>query len=486
MYPLLILAATLVLWLYLRILYRQRVPALRDYAALAAASYLLANVHALSALYFAALGAYHLLLAPKGGRWLRTSLAIGLALVLFSPWIAVLLDGGIARSFVFWDEGGSPAWRTIEGWLAVSFNESLLLVLLTLAGIITACRRTTRQCQPYFFLFVFFALILWLAAQFTSSLHIGVIRVTLSGLPFVLLFVSAGFYALYRLRFWLGCLVLLWIVAGLVSQQTGNWNDYLVGRAYPFHLPPWQAISRVVRQSDFDAPIVGYRFDSLHLFWPARVDYPQHIHYFENHDLRVEPLTELVDFQDYLRNQAITEPVIWLFYQSSIVADAEAEQLDAAMTEASYRLCDTRHLGIDTTLARFGWATLACQPAQLLATSDSELLTYEFYGSIVERDENRLLFVDRWGARADFPHDNFALSIQLLSEDWSNEAQVDLPLAHEGELRQFSIDLSKVPAGNYRLMAILYDKHTGEKSSWLANPGPVPSLLTLAEIELTK
>ena len=150
------------------------------------------------------------------------------------------------------------------------------------------------------------------------------------------------------------------------------------------------------------------------------------------------------------------------------------------------RLCDTRRLGIDTTLARFGWATLACQPAQLLATSDSELLSYEFFGSIVERDDNRLLFVDRWQARADFPHDNFALSIQLISEDWSNEAQVDLPLAHESELRQFSIDLSKVPAGNYRLMAILYDKHSGEKASWLANPGPVPSLLTLAEIELTK
>ena len=242
----------------------------------------------------------------------------------------------------------------------------------------------------------------------------------------------------------------------------------------------------MVAQSESKARIIGYKFDAYHLHWHASIDYPQNEHYFARYGTGVEPAADQLAFEKFVRQRAVAEPSLWVMYREFLVDTAEASELEAIMEAANYAACDVQELGVDTVLTLYTWGTLACQPAQLLATSDSELLTYEFYGSIVERDENRLLFVDRWQARADFPHDNFALSIQLLSEDWSNEAQVDLPLAHEGELRQFSIDLSKVPTGNYRMMAILYDKHTGEKSSWLAKPGPVPSLLTLAEIELTK
>ena len=74
------------------------------------------------------------------------------------------------------------------------------------------------------------------------------------------------------------------------------------------------------------------------------------------------------------------------------------------------------------------------------------------------------------------------MSYQLITSDWNNVAQLDLPLVHEGKLRLFSIDIANVPAGTYRLMAILYDKDSGERQDWLNSAGGLSNMLTLTEI----
>ena len=81
---------------------------------------------------------------------------------------------------------------------------------------------------------------------------------------------------------------------------------------------------------------------------------------------------------------------------------------------------------------------------------------------------------------------NYHISHQLISTDWDNVAQLDLPLAHEGKPRRFSIDVAGVPAGSYRLMAILYDKETGERVGWIDNDSVLPDMLTLAEINIPR
>ncbi len=52
--------------------------------------------------------------------------------------------------------------------------------------------------------------------------------------------------------------------------------------------------------------------------------------------------------------------------------------------------------------------------------------------------------------------------------------------------RRFSIDVAGVPAGSYRLMAILYDRATGERVTWIDNDGELPYMLTLAEIVISQ
>ena len=152
MYPLLLFLSALVLWLYLRIVYQQPCAKRRDYFALAVASYALANVHAFSALLFASLGVYHLFIAPKDRRWTGVSLSIVAALLLFSPWIIVLITGGIDHTFEYWQQGTATVGDILSAWFAVTFNGSAVLPLLSLAGVIIGLRTAKIRSTPYLLL----------------------------------------------------------------------------------------------------------------------------------------------------------------------------------------------------------------------------------------------------------------------------------------------------------------------------------------------
>ena len=98
--------------------------------------------------------------------------------------------------------------------------------------------------------------------------------------------------------------------------------------------------------------------------------------------------------------------------------------------------------------------------------------------------EYRLYFSDAWTEALPFQPQDYQMSYQLISPESEKVAQLDLPLVDPGEPRIFYIDVADVPAGVYRLMAILYDRHTGERIDWLDNQSFSPDMLALAEVVL--
>ena len=154
------------------------------------------------------------------------------------------------------------------------------------------------------------------------------------------------------------------------------------------------------------------------------------------------------------------------------------------MDEFGYRKCRRDSLPITTEMVKYSWISFDCQPAQLAASNRIEPLVYQFYGAELDPNGSRLFFADSWIALGDAPLDHLQMSHQLISEDWDNVAQLDLPLVNEGARRQFSIDVSEVPPGRYRLMAIVYDRQTGDSLDWQVDPGSPPSMLFLREVEI--
>ena len=498
MYPLLVLTSGIALWLYLRIIYQQKRGERRDYLALGAAVFALVNTHAFSALFLLTLGIWHLLAAPKNRRWLWVAASVAMAVLLFLPWIWVLLSAGIELTVQHWGDKKIDGLAAVNAWFAVTLNNQPLLLLLSVAGLAAGIWTKKIRPQPWLILFAPFPIILALIAQFAGLVAEGSMRTQLgSWLPFVL-FMAAGLYALYRIRRWLGLgAVLFWVVAGLVFQTTtADWKQHIAGQIIAFQHPPAQIISRLALQAEQQPIIIGYRYPVWFWFlsWvPDRYNYSQREHYFERHDLAFEAADNPEWIENNVRSGAIIEPSIWIVYRTSetnpeqaaeinVTSPEQAAEINVIMDDLNYQLCETVEIGTDTVIAQYLWKSLNCQPPQLLSSHQTAAIDYQFYGAALDIAHSKLLFSDQWTAQTDDDLENYKMSYQLISADWNNPAQLDLPLVRQGELRQFSIDISKAPAGQYRLMAILYNKHSGERQHWLNSAEDLLTMLTLTEI----
>ena len=483
MYPLLALNTAIVCLLYLQILRRSRSPRRRDFVMLSAACYALVNTHAVSVLVLIALGIYHVLHVRKDRRWLHVSLAILLALLLFSPWAVVLLSAGLSQTFSSAAPTTENTLDVLASWLAIGFAGSVMLLFATIAGLLLPLIRRRKQDNQFLLLLVYFLIAMALFTQFVGIIVPGTMRLTTPGFALLIPCIAISICQLYRLRRLLGLIALVWVLAGLAYQQSGEWTRYLSISGRYEELIPWHAVSRAIVRSDLaQTSIVGYQFDDFRLNWPAKIEYAQNEFYFAQHGITVRSVEDSAGFQEAIRLRSITEPAQWLMYRRENVDATEASELEAIMRQAHYEPCGAQELGIDTILTEFRWQALGCAPPRIASAHRTAHLAYEFFGAALSADGDALLFVDRWTANEGIRTDGLNLSHQLISADWERVAQLDLPLVHEGSLRQFSIGIAGVPAGKYRLVAILYDSQTGERFDWVDNSGEPPYMQVLADV----
>ena len=481
MYPLLVLASGIALWLYLRITHQQKRVKRRDYLALGAAVFLLVNTHAFSAAFLLTLAIYHLFIAPKNRRWLWVSIAVAVAVLLFSPWIQVLVTRGIGLTVQHWGTATINGQTAVRVWLTVMLNNQPLLLLLPIVGLAVGIWTKAIRLKPCLILFPAFLIILALIAHFTNLIVAsGGMRYHLAGWLPLALFIVSGLYALYCFRKWLGLLsVLSWVAAGLIFQVTADWPQYV---RLSHARAPTQIISRLALQAEQKPIIIAYDYDAFLINWPAHIGYSQQEHYFGQHDIAFEATDNPEWLENYGRSRAITEPSIWVFYQTSMTDTAKVVEFQAIMHKLNYQPCETIEMGVDTMVTQYLWDTLNCQTPQLAASYQTDIIDYQFYAAELDGAHSKLLFSDQWTAKGDDGLENYKMSYQLITSDWDNVAQLDLPLVHEGKLRLFSIDIADVPAGAYRLMAILYDRDSGERQDWSNSTGGLSNMLTLTEI----
>ncbi|MCY4069687.1 MAG: glycosyltransferase family 39 protein [Chloroflexi bacterium] len=485
MYTLLVFLSALVLWIYLRIVDKQTIAKRRDFLALGAAVYCLANTFLFSATFLLMLGLYHLIALSRNRNWLKISATVIAALLLFSPWLLLVLPDAYQRSVVFSNWESLSSTEALAAWLMVSLNDKMLLLLLSIFGVLLGLLLKTISFKPWLFMFLPYLLILALIANYTSFIAIDTMRYHLSGWIPLLLTIVAGLYALYGIHWLLSLLVLLWLIAGVQFQSTAPWDDILGGRIYSYLREPIHLISREALREEHPPLLVGYKTDSWALYWNYQNDNDSLGDlYFDRRNLALITPDALDKLEKDVRHHAIVEPYVWMFYLDRRIGEADRDQLAVVMKSLNYELCDSRAIGIGSTLDTFSWDVLNCASPHMESRHRNEFIHYQFFGAEVNPDKDRIAYVDRWGAEEAYALTNLNMSIQLISEDWDNVAQVDLPLVNPDQLRQFTIDISKVPPGNYRLMAIVYNNQTGERILWLNNSGDVPEILKLTEVKV--
>ncbi len=482
-YPLIVLLSTIVIWLYLRIVDMEQAPNRLDYLALICACAALVSTHAYGVLLYAVCALYHLIIVRKNRRWLAVVAAAGAALALAGPILFIMLTQGLEYAELWHRANADDLGEIFVAWFNVNANGSLPLFLLSAVGIAIGWRRKSTAVQRSALLFVFVLLGIALISSLTGIVSVGLMRHLFAGMPIAVLFQAAGLYALYCERRLLGALLGLWAIAGLSFFASADWNLYLQGRILSYQFPPRHLISRVAHQSDETAQVIGYQlpFKLMGINWSA--EYLRES-WFTRQEIEYLTASSLEQIDKVLRWEAAPGLSTWLAYQSSRTGTAELAMVEAELELFGYRACGRESLPIKTEMVKYSWISFDCQPAQLAASNRIDSLEYQFYGAELDPNGSRLFFADNWTALGDGPLDRLQISHQLISEDWDNVAQLDLPLVNEGERRQFSIDVSEVPPGTYRLIAIVYDRQTGVALDWQMDSSSPPSMLLLREVSI--
>ena len=490
MYPLLVACAGAVLWIYLRLVYQARSTKTADYLALAVSTFCLISTHAFSIIFMAMLGIFHLLFAPKNQRWLWTYIAVGIAALLFSPYY-MMMANNIGRVIEGKQHATVGSLGATELLLAVGMNDRPELLLIAVIGLAVGTWRRTIPMRPFLYLIVLYLLSLGLVAEFSGLIVKDGMRYHLAGFLPLILLVSGGIYGLYRLRRWLGLLVVLWMFAGLEMQANARWWDYIVLRSQVFTQPPTHTLSRLAAAAEPKPAIFGYPYNDLYapfaLEYPGNIKLSQREHYFGKRGIVMNATDGLEVFRDFVADSNIDSPTLWYVYPdldkwAPRIADARN-----VLGELRYTHCASEAVGRDHVISHYMWESLACAFPNATVSDQNALISFKFYASSLDNDGHALFFVDGWSALgAQSVLNDFRMSYQLLNDDWENKAQVDLPFVHESTYRRFSIDLSQVPAGSYRLMAIAYNRQTGERLDWINNTGNPRNMLLLDEIAVSK
>lgn len=461
-YPQLVLLSTLVIWLFLRLAVMRR-GGLLYYGGLAAACAALVSTQAFGILIYIVCSLYHLVYVPKDRRWLKAVAAALAGLILAGPLIFSMLTTGVEFAQAFHGRRADGPVEILATWLFVTANGSPGLFVLVALGAVTGWRRGLVSVRLFTRLFLLLLLGIALLTVIGGTLDVGLMRHLLPAFPIAVLFQAAGLYALYRERKWFGALLCLWVITGLAFAGSAVWHDHIQGRIISYELPPWHRISRVARQSAYPAQVIAFMLpeDILHYGAGAAREY-----WFHSRDVDIRIVGSARWLEEYLHRYEGARHLPWLSWQTSLSDEADLAGMAATMDALGYRECQRVSLPVATEMAQYSWISLDCQPARLTLSAETDSLRYEYYGAQLSPGGSWLMLANKWTWLDDAPRDDFRISLQLIDDDWRNVAQVDADLTANAPIRQFGMDVGAVPAGCYRLMAMIYRAETGERLAW--------------------
>lgn len=492
MYTAIVLLPAIVLWLYLRIAYQLRTVKTKDYLLLGLSIVALVYTQAISAYFLIVLGSYHALFAPKNRRWFKVSGVVILAVLLFIPLLPEIIPAVRIRSAVIQDDLLNGA-EAVSSWLMLMLNGQPLLLLVSLSGLLAGAWSRKSPLHPWLFFCLLYLPLLAILAQFLSWVQEIDMRHHLIGwLPFTLLLV-AGIYGWYCVRKWAALLLVVWLLAGMTFHENTHWWRYIEIRSSQYEHPPTQVITRLALRAEPTPAILGYGLSTFYraylewdgtIWFPQSMDYSQGEYFYGRHGIRYHAARNLSEFADQAERFAVTEPILWVYHQAALVSEDERAAAESLVEDLFYERCGRIDLGVDTVLMQYAWASLGCLEPEAQLEYETDAIMYELYGAKLNADGGKLYFSDRWRATSEENIEHLQMSYQLLTPDWDNVAQLDLPLIHPDELRMFYLDVANVPPGEYRLMLVVYDQLTGERLDWQGNPGFVPAMLQLSEVAL--
>ena len=466
MYTLLMWLGIVHTWLYWRIAHTFHVSRL-TWVLFCGSAIAMFYTHNFSTLVFAGLAFYHLLFVRKSNSWLKIVVAWCLCTLAFFPYAPYVIDG--IRLHQEFTRDPLDTLAVVEKFALLLANGAILLWLPFLLVIgISLLRRQSNSILMI--LAVAGSMVLALLAVNIAFQLITITRLRYLLVPWLLVNVIIS-YGIARTRQWAWIphlLILLWFIAGYLFTSSGEILNYagLMSRTQDF--PPLHEYERFLRggvaSTDF---LLGFdksgEVDRVHSeFYSANSisDYYLQVMLgmdgdFLHSHLRRYRLDR--DVRDILR----AHPHVLLAHDPSDVPLNYARTF--AIIEETYVPCALLVEEPELSIRKHTHPVMGCdhQPAPVDYDNGIRLIDRAV---LYDADAESVQVLTWWDVPDEKALEEYNISIQIVDSDWQNVRQIDRHL-YDNLVPWNVVELPAVdlPAGDYRLMLILYHRDTGGK-----------------------
>ena len=451
-------------WLYWRLTYRSNTEKW-TWAAFVLTTAVLLYTHNFSLVLFAGLGISHLLYTARSGRWLRIIIAWALGALLFLPYLPPLIFGDFAFGS---SDRANSTFEVLQAFATVLVNGYLVLwapILLAFAYCIW--RERSRAIIHLALISLVMCLVMIVVNQQFNLIATTRMRYFLVlWWPFVILF-AAGLVAAPRWRTVTAAFLLIWAAAGYFFGRTDGVLDYTgfisVARTYPPLHDYAQNLMGKVRSTDYlvgftETDWVNYDRDTMRGY--SALDYYLKV------QLGIDG--EFIDIAS--QNWEIRRDIEWIFEERPSLLFAYNPQRYQRQTETAvsailqaYSQCPVLTEKPDLLIQRYVHPLLGCErdPAPIEYENGIRALDYAAEHDPQTERARALIW---WYLPDENMLREYNISLQVITHDWENRLQIDRHLDKSTvPWHIFELSTEDLPAGDYRLMLILYKRDSLDK-----------------------
>jgi 4-amino-4-deoxy-L-arabinose transferase-like glycosyltransferase len=404
------------------------------------------------------LALYHLLFVPKTRKWWAVPALVGIAGVLFLPWLGAMLAG---LELATGDEllhAQSLSAGELIGNLAYYFSNGVILLVAIL--MVSALRKGARTA--WFFVLVSVALVIVVNSRL-QVIAAGRERYVLMLWPLIAVVCGVGLDKLWKFPGRTTAIPFLgvWALIGIYTSLGSDFTRDIPG-AQPL---PWDAVANVlaVEASAEDAIIVHSPVGNW--VWEITTsDY--YLHDVPARFTLLESLSgaTAAELRESEREFVAGASQVWVGLDKRVPPAAVFAELEQTLSEG-FVSC-----GIVLDLPRMSLSQYIRRPIGL--TPDSAVMRFGdgvtlAYNSPLPEQASRSLDMSLiWAVSPTVPPYTYSVALHVVDAKDHLVGQQDYGLPVETlACRKSTIALSDLPAGEYTLMAAVYRWETGERLS---------------------
>lgn len=466
MYSQLAFFTAFVAWIYWRVVSQAGAVRWWAWLALTLGSAALIATHYFGIMLLASLGLYHLFTAPKNRRWLGVCAAMIAAGILFLPWTPIVQHALSIRDQYVPTSDRLSLIASVLALIGIYSNGLFPIMIAVVAGVILRFKQLDKSRKYILFLALAIPLLMLLANEILPLIIARRIRYTIvMAIPWACA-AAIGLNLLPRWRLLRLPFIIIWLASFFVYRASDDYSLYINELT--------NNNREVAHYQDFVyqtnmAPRPDEAIMSFHptepLNWRNRVFYNGMLYRWRglihfSYDERGELLIQRDD--DLPRAPAELARLIdasWVIHNPQRV-DLLAMEIYTDWFLQNYQFCK-RYLEVDDSVIEyFVSKRIACEqrvdipPLAIIYDNGTAI------GDVAQEIEADKIRIDIQLHQA--PNDNYALSLQIFALDGTKaEPQLDAVIASRG-LQTFSLDISSLPAGDYGLQLIVYDRQTGK------------------------